>query len=364
MATALNVETFTLPNGTNSPDILSLNSDPSSTGLSAAVGSICLRTDSAGLYVKTGSLDVNWTLLPTATPPTEFVSGWMGDGSDGTATLSTSQTLSRDMFYQDLTVDAGVTLNPGGCRVFVKGRLTLNGNISAAGGNGGAASGANGGSAGTAGTPFGTGFLGSSGAGGAGAMGGGFSPGGAGASNSAPSRFVTNTAGSGAAGLTGGGGGGGNGGGGGGAVVAVSAQQGDIHAITLAINGSTGRATFGLSSLTAGSGGGGGGTVVSGPNKGGGGGGGGGGYVAVCAHEIVGTGSISARGGDGGAGETGNTTGGGGGGAGGVVVVVVDIGNIPNLDASGGAGGAGSLGGSTNGGAGGNGITVQYKLST
>ncbi|MDD5152610.1 MAG: hypothetical protein PHS95_01250, partial [Candidatus Pacebacteria bacterium] len=55
---------------------------------------------------------------------------------------ATSYTLQRDAFFTNLTISSGVTLNPGGYRVFVKGTLTLSGKIArngASGDSGGAA---------------------------------------------------------------------------------------------------------------------------------------------------------------------------------------------------------------------------------
>jgi len=77
-----------------------------------------------------------------------------GDGSDGDVTISVNTTLTRDMFYGDLTVNTGVTLTTAGFRVFVKGTLTKTGTIAnngGNGGNGGNGSGVDGGAAGSAG---------------------------------------------------------------------------------------------------------------------------------------------------------------------------------------------------------------------
>ncbi len=88
-----------------------------------------------------------------------------GDGSDGDVTISSNTTLTRDMFYNSLTVNAGITLNTGGYRIFVKGTLTNNGIITNPGGNGGNATSSAVGAAGAAGAS------GSIGGGGAGAIG-------------------------------------------------------------------------------------------------------------------------------------------------------------------------------------------------
>jgi hypothetical protein len=54
------------------------------------------------------------------------VNGIFGNGADGDQTLSSNTTLTRDTYYNNLTINAGVILNPGGYRVFVSGTLTLN----------------------------------------------------------------------------------------------------------------------------------------------------------------------------------------------------------------------------------------------
>ena len=48
-----------------------------------------------------------------------------GDGSDGNVTLTTNTTLTRDMYYNNLTINSGVNLDPAGYRVFVKDTLTF-----------------------------------------------------------------------------------------------------------------------------------------------------------------------------------------------------------------------------------------------
>jgi len=73
---------------------------------------------------------------------------WYGDGSDGDVTISSPTTLTRDMFYNNLTVND--TLSTGGFRIYVKGILTGTGVIQNNGGNGGNAVTQTGGVAGAA----------------------------------------------------------------------------------------------------------------------------------------------------------------------------------------------------------------------
>jgi hypothetical protein len=59
--------------------------------------------------------------------------GIYGDGSDGDVTISADTSLTRDMFYHNLTVNTGINLFNQGFRIFVQNTLTLNGTISADG---------------------------------------------------------------------------------------------------------------------------------------------------------------------------------------------------------------------------------------
>ena len=52
-----------------------------------------------------------------------------GTGIDGTVVIASNTSLSRDMYYMNLTVNNGVHLNTNGFRIFVKGTLTLNGTV-------------------------------------------------------------------------------------------------------------------------------------------------------------------------------------------------------------------------------------------
>ena len=113
-----------------------------------------------------------------------------GDGSDGDVTISANTNLSRDMSYNNLTVNAGFTLNPNGYRIFVKGTLTNNGTIARNGNNGAGGDGNGVGGAGLA-----VGSLGGSGAGGNGTASGGAGAGGGGSGGGViliSARTVTN----------------------------------------------------------------------------------------------------------------------------------------------------------------------------
>ncbi len=81
-------------------------------------------------------------------------SQFFGDGSDGDVTQSSSTTLTRNMYYNNLTPVAGCAIDTAGFAIFVKGALTLDnapaGWIFNNGNNGGNASGSGSGAAGVA----------------------------------------------------------------------------------------------------------------------------------------------------------------------------------------------------------------------
>ena len=61
---------------------------------------------------------------------TQYADPIYGTGSDGDATISSNTTLTADMYYNNLTVNANVVLNTGGYRLFVKNLLQLgNGSV-------------------------------------------------------------------------------------------------------------------------------------------------------------------------------------------------------------------------------------------
>ena len=51
--------------------------------------------------------------------------GYYGTGADGSVTISTNTTLAANKNYSDLTVDAGITLNTAGYKIYVSGTLTV-----------------------------------------------------------------------------------------------------------------------------------------------------------------------------------------------------------------------------------------------
>lgn len=325
-----------------------------------------------------------------------------GDGSDGNATLDGSTTynsystlvgstytLSRDVFFDTLTINSGKILNPNGYAIFAKtgiygaGKISFNGANGGNGTQGGLGGPATGGAGGTAGaaTAAGTFAAGKPGQiGGAGAStasANGF----AGVNGSAanPSLGVGGAnAGAGGDSASGIGGVGGTAGAATGetAIVANSSYSGTLSSsavtnahVFLYPQGSTSLFTL---SPSAGSASGGGGAAGSTGNYGGGGGGGSGstgGIIFICATVISDTITIEANGGNGGNG--GNQTsgsGGGGGGSGGsggvLIIVYTTLGGSVTLQAlAGSAGSAGTGVAPNNAAAGGAGIAGKiYKL--
>ena len=121
-----------------------------------------------------------------------------GDGSDGNVTISSPTTLTRDMYYNNLTVNS--TLTTGGWRIYVAGTLSGNGTIDwgtgAAGGNASGQTGGTGASAVSSGH-----FRNSAGGNGATANNGG------GTGGTSPTSSTATNLGIGSAGQTGGNGG-------------------------------------------------------------------------------------------------------------------------------------------------------------
>lgn len=299
----------------------------------------------------------------------------VGNGSDGSPVLDGTNTFSwasksgntytllQPVFFDLLTINATCTLNTGGWPLRCKQAPVNNGVIDCSGGN------ASGGSNGSASVPAsvmypqtlssGTNsssapqvFAASSAANGGASVGGSGSNGGAG---------TTGTVGRG-----GGGGAGGNNnpftaqgaaGSNSPSVSILTVTQGDIRFQSIAASSKNYNGT----QFTLGTWGGAGGAGGAGTT--GGGQGAPGGYIYIAAPGISGTGTIRAKGGNGGNGTGGGAgiggAGGGGGGSGGLIVLALQgFPNTNTVDVSGGTGGTGGAGGSGpsgNGGAGGTG---------
>jgi len=257
---------------------------------------------------------------------TPTVDGWFGDGLDGDATIVGTTALTKETYYNNLTIAATGTVKPAGFRLFVKGTLTIEAGgslnddgVSSTGTGGGVALGARG----TLNAQSGVGGAGNGG-------GGNGNPGGA-----APGNSSLN--GAGLAPLGGKGGDAVNTGGAGGAAGTPTQGQrwhGTAWPQQGRFNNGTAQAFY-----NGGSGGGGGASFAVGTT--GGGGGGGAGLVWVAAKNIVNAGRISANGGNGFVGAGAAAAGGGGGGGGGSVCVGTLSASYGLVQALGGVGAAG-----------------------
>ncbi len=290
------------------------------------------------------------------------------DGSDSDVTIASgTTTLTRDMYYNNLTVNGTGTLATAGFKVFVKGTTTVTtagggGGIVCKGGNGGNGGNAvstTGGTAGAAGAAAGTGTQTAAAV--AGQAGGvGSNQGGSSGNGTAGTTTVSNiVASAGAAGGAGGNGSGGQAGGTAGAAGASSSAAAiamrDIVTASVPMIFTSATAVQ-RANVTPGSGSGGGGGTANGGGGGGGGSGASGGhlFLATVFLSITGTGAINANGGNGGNGGNGITNGGGGGGGGGgnggvATVMYVSKSGTGTITAS--AGTAGTKGTGTGGGA-------------
>lgn len=344
----------------------------------------------------------NWVQIGATNTPAQLAQNIMfcGNGADGNLTINSGiTTLTRDMYYNNITITGTAQINTNGYRLFWNGILDISGaptdcifSDGQTGGNattftggtaaaalsdqtvGGAVAGPNGANgrnatsgAGTQGTVGNVTTPGNGGAGGASGKGGQSSGGVGGGSNSGGTPTLANPmlrwcvdtlrgiqiirggssgAGGGSGGSAGGVSGGGGAGGGGGGVVWLS---GNI------INRSSSGAASIISAL-GGIGGNGANSNGAGTGDGGGGGGGGGGWIYIAFLELTGTlktNLIDASGGAGGnAGTVGTTStiaaGGTGGSGGRITIVNLGAGTVSETTGSTGTGPTGRTGGAGN----------------
>ncbi len=324
--------------------------------------------DAAAVLVEEGTVnaDTGWIQTSDNVTPGTHANAWtqfnaagaapiqntfFGSGSDGDVTIAAPTTLTRPMFYNNLTVNAALTV--AGHGIYVKGTLTIGaaGTIIAPGtaaATGAAGAGGVGGVSGFGGSGAAAGYtIGGSvfGEGGGGGFGdGGTAPNGSGAPGGA-SPFLYARLG----GIGGASGAGGTSGGAGGAGAASEASATflkieSLHSVFRA------EVLGVLRGGASGACGGGGGAGATGGGGGGGGGSSAGGVVVIFANTFNNLGAISVAGGagaTGGAGEApdGGGGGGSGGGGGGYVYLVYStltaLGTITRTGGAAGAAGAG-----------------------
>lgn len=284
-----------------------------------------------------------------------WMSGYFGDGSDGSLTYdgtttilgmapsSNVYTLTRDIFATNLTINNGVTIKPAGYRFFCQGTFTNNGTVNGAGATGLASGSA------TASTGAGTLGAGRAGSSGQTTTGNAGTQGGPGTGSTSGAGGNGNTGGTNAGGV---------------AVQPATSATSQFRAGPAAVL--SGLVQFGQSSTTnptvlgGGSSGGGGGG--DGANKGGGGGGGGA-AIVIFAWAIVNNGSFISTGGNGGSPATG-ICGGGGGGCGGLVLgYSLSAWTAGTITLTGGTGGTHIGSGGTDGGNGSAGNSLNVVVS-
>jgi hypothetical protein len=300
--------------------------------------------------------------------------GLYGDGIDGNVTIAGAVSLTRDMFYNDLTVNSVLTAN--NLRIFVKGTLSGSGTIrfnGNAGGNGGNGSSGVGGAAGSAAGALSGQTLPAGSPGTAGRIGGAnANPGSVGLNGNKSTMNVQQPN-----GVAGGASGTGNAGGGGGTAPTADAagtNKPNVYPACVTFRGFDNSQANMASLLGSACSGGSGGSAASSGGGGSGGSGGSGGNIVICAATVSGTFVIEAKGGNGGTGGNGggaNAGGGAGGngGSGGTVVMIYGdrSGWSGSIDLSGGTGGNGGTAvgsgvAGTNGNAGPTGYLVEFQM--
>jgi hypothetical protein len=294
--------------------------------------SVVVTVDASSVTVIEVEAPASTPALPAPPTVSPFSASVYGTGVDGDVTIAGTVALTRDMFYDNLTVSAGATLNPNGFRIFVRDTLTVDGTVQRNGRSATVDDGAVATAPGAGVNPV----LGSGAAGGRTGHGfGGHDP--VGVAGSSASWALGGAGGAGGTGSAAGGAGG--------PVLVPENGAYAFHDVVLALLG-VAHYLNAFIAINGGGGGGGGGAYWAQYQATGGGGGAGGAVIVIAARHLAGAGVISSRGGDGapsllaedGVGYGG---GGGGGGGGGVIVLVTsdaDTGAIM-LDVSPGAGG-------------------------
>lgn len=194
---ALTVGASTIVGRKSSGNIVALTATETRTILNVADGSTA-NSKASGSELDTGTDDVKFATakaindshnVPSVAPgtsgnvmtsngtdwissPSAALDVYFGDGRDGAGTISTNTTLTKDMYYTNLTVNSTYTLSTGGYRIYVSGTLTNNGTIAnnASGVTPGAAGSLLGGCAGGAGGNIGGGTVGGDGGAGGGVV--------------------------------------------------------------------------------------------------------------------------------------------------------------------------------------------------
>lgn len=103
--------------------------DTGSTGQTGAPGTNG-TTGPRGIPGATGPAGLPGPQGPQGLPAFSTPGSLFGDATDGSVTISSDTVLTRDMFWDSVTISPGVTLFTNGYRIFVRGTLTNSGTIS------------------------------------------------------------------------------------------------------------------------------------------------------------------------------------------------------------------------------------------
>lgn len=92
--------------------------------LNAKQDALPSQTGNNGKFLSTDGSVLSWQSVPAPSGSLAFA---FGSGSDGNVTVTTAITLTRDMYYNNLTVSGSGSINAAGYRIFVKNTLDLTG---------------------------------------------------------------------------------------------------------------------------------------------------------------------------------------------------------------------------------------------
>ena len=311
--------------------------DPSTDAAQGVVAGLTYPTEWVNYVLNNTGEWINWLDATVADEVDDIGLAVYGDGSAGTATISTQVALTADTYYENLTISGTGELITAGFRLFVQDTLTVE----------------------SGGLIHFDGEDGSGATGGTNSPGGPLGIGGAGGDDGVAGDSVATSL-------------GGNGGAGGEEAFAAGFGAAGTRSLPGAALGGYRHWSSTLGHLqnpgdqdykiAGGAGGGGGGSNGDLATLGGGGGAGGN-VVVISARTLINEGTISANGGDG---DDGNTGSGGGGGGGGGVIITVSRNRSGGgtYSVAGGAGGTGGTGATTddNGAAGSAGTIIHLTM--
>lgn len=115
--------------GDNDTRVPPINTSTMTTGQVEALAGTSGTPSSSNKYVTDADTTGTGSVVRSSVLNSLLASTLFGDGSDGDVTISSNTSLSRDMFYNNLTIDSTKVLSTAGYRIYVYGTLTNNGTI-------------------------------------------------------------------------------------------------------------------------------------------------------------------------------------------------------------------------------------------